>query len=409
MTKTQGPNPKAEAGHGFGSGIAVACVIAIGAPIAMTQAPSKRDSRRPPPCRWDLVIGSLIGFWVLVVGHFLLRFLVIGHFFSACDTPVMLITDAHLDLSYNALAGRDVLKPAVDQPADGPFVPTVGLPDLQKGGVGLICATVFTEPTPDVDKAYAEGQKHLDWYRRHESAGTFKFAKSADDLVRPHTGQLAIMLMEGADPLRTPADVADWHAAGLRAVGLAWKQTRYAGGTGDPGPLTAAGIELVPVLDQFGIVHDTSHLAEQSFWQLLDIATGPVMASHSNCRAFVPTDRQLSDDMIRAIIARGGVIGINFFDKFLLRPGVHGTRRANLADVVEHIKHICDLAGSADHAGLGTDMDGGLGRDQIPVEIVTSADLPKTADALSAGGFDDAAVEKIMGTNWVRFFTTALK
>jgi membrane dipeptidase len=320
----------------------------------------------------------------------------------------MLIADAHLDLSYNALAGRDVLKPAKDQPADGPFIPTVGLPDLARGGVSLVCATVFTEPTPDADQSYAHGQAHLAWYQKQESAGTMRFAKTAEDLARPGSGQLAILLMEGADPFRTPADVANWHAAGLRAVGLAWKQTRYAGGTGDPGPLTAAGVALVPVLDRFGIVHDTSHLAEQSFWQLLDLATGPVMASHSNCRAFVPTDRQLSDEMIRAIVARGGVIGINFFDKFLLRPEVYGTRRATLADVVEHMKHVCDLAGNTDHVGLGTDMDGGLGRDQIPVEIVTSADMPRMGDALSAGGFDDESVAKILGLNWTRFFTASL-
>ena len=112
---------------------------------------------------------------------------------------------------------------------------------------------------------------------------------------------------------------------------------------------------------QIGIIHDVSHLAEESFWQLLDISSGPVMASHSNCRAIVPTDRQLSDEMIGALISRGAVIGINFFDRFLLPPAEIG-RRADLGDVVRHIRHICDLAGNAQHVGLGTDMDGGLGR-----------------------------------------------
>src|SRR5437764_14656313 len=107
--------------------------------------------------------------------------------------------------------------------------------------------------------------------------------------------QHAIMLLEGADPLRTPADVAAWHSAGLRIVGLAWRQTRYAGGTGAPGPLTNDAIALVKELDRFGIIHDASHLAEQSFWQLLDLTDGPVIASHSNCRSIVPTDRQSSD------------------------------------------------------------------------------------------------------------------
>src|ERR1019366_6446786 len=123
---------------------------------------------------------------------------------------------------------------------------------------------------------------------------------------------------------------------------------------------------------------------------------GPAIASHSNCRARVPTDRQLSDEMIKAIVQRGGVIGINFFDKFLLPPDEYGKRRATLADVVWHTRHICDLAGDCAHVGLGTDMDGGLGREQIPREIATSADLPKVADALADGGFAAADVTAIM-------------
>jgi membrane dipeptidase len=165
---------------------------------------------------------------------------------------------------------------------------------------------------------------------------------------------------------------------------------------------------MVRTLDEHRIIHDLSHLAEESFWQLLDLSDGPVMASHSNCRAIVPTDRQLSDEMIKAIVERDGVIGINFFDKFLLPPDEYGTRRATLADVARHARHICDLTGDARHVGIGTDMDGGLGRDEIPQEIITSADLPRVAEALAAAGFGDEDVHGFMGGNWVRFFRRAL-
>jgi membrane dipeptidase len=323
----------------------------------------------------------------------------------------MRIVDAHLDLSYNALSGRDVLRPAAEQAPDDGGIPTVGLPDLRRGGVGLVCATVFCAPAYDghagyatADQAHAEGQRHLDWYRGQTRAGQFQFVRSPSDLDRDTNAQQAILLLEGADPLRTEQDVADWHAAGLRIVGLAWRSTRHAGGTGCPGPLTAEGIATVQHLDRRGIIHDASHLAEQSFWDLLGLSAGPVMASHSNCRSIVPTDRQLSDDMARALFARGGVIGINFFDRFLLPPDQYGKRRATLDDVITHVKHLCDLAGDAAHVGLGTDMDGGLGRNEIPVEIQTSADLPRLADALSAAGYGDAAVAGIMGENWLRFF-----
>jgi membrane dipeptidase len=333
----------------------------------------------------------------------------------------VLIVDAHLDLAYNALRGRDVLRPAAEQTGDEEGIPTVGLPDLRAGGVGLVCATVFCAPSIDgkpgyrtAQEAHEEAAAQLAWYQRQQSDRRMRFVREPPDL--PHLsdaapadgGQPAILLLEGADPLRSPDDVRRWFDAGLRVVGLAWKRTRHAGGTGAPGPLTPEGLRLVQELDRFGIIHDASHLAEESFWQLLDVSGGPVIASHSNCRRIVPTDRQLSDDMIRAIVARGGVIGINFYDKFLLPPGEYGTRRATLADVARHIQHVCDLAGNAACVGLGTDMDGGLGREQIPQEIKTSADLPRVAQALSAAGFGDAEVTEIMGANWLHFFHRAL-
>jgi membrane dipeptidase len=140
----------------------------------------------------------------------------------------------------------------------------------------------------------------------------------------------------------------------------------------------------------------------------MDLASGPVIASHSNCRAIVPGDRHLSDDMIRAIAQRGGVIGINFYDKFLLPPGEHGMRRATLNDVVRHVKHICDLTGSANHVGIGTDMDGGLGREQIPVEVETIADLPAVGDALAGAEFPSDDIDAVLALNWLRFFSRHL-
>jgi len=335
----------------------------------------------------------------------------------------MLIVDAHLDLSYNADRGRDVRRPASEQQIIGDEIPTVGLPDLKAGGVGLICATLFCLPASaaiagdprgyrDAEEARARALSQLDWYRRCASDGLIRLVRSRADLKADQAAGShslpAILLLEGADALRSPTDVSAWFEAGMRIVGLAWKRTRYAGGTGDPGPLTRDGVALVRELDRFKIIHDTSHLAEESFWQLLDLTAGPVIASHSNCRSIVPTDRQLSDEMIRALVKRDAVIGINFFDKFLLPPSDYGKRRATLADVVVHVKHICDLAGNAKQIGLGTDMDGGLGRDQIPTEIRTSADLPRVAEALSGAGFCDIEITGIMGANWLRFFEAHL-
>jgi membrane dipeptidase len=326
----------------------------------------------------------------------------------------MQIVDAHLDLSYNAVRGRPVQLPANLQKPDEEGIPTVGLPDLRQGGVNLVCATIFCAPSIEgspgyrsEDEAHAAAIKQLNWYQQQESTGAIRFCRRADE-ISGLPGLGAILLLEGADPIRNEADLQEFWNAGLRIVGLAWKQTRFAGGTGAPGPLTLQGIQAVKAFDHFGIIHDTSHLAEASFWQLLQLTQGPVMASHSNCRAIVPTDRQLSDEMIHAIGERGGIIGINFFDKFLLPPEEYGKRRATLEDVVKHVRHICDLLGNCNQVGLGTDMDGGLGRNEIPVEIETSADLPKVADALIAGGFSDGDVSGMMGDNWRRYFSKNL-
>src|SRR5205814_2888835 len=187
--------------------------------------------------------------------------------------------------------------------------------------------------------------------------------------------------------LRNEKDVEWFWEAGVRLVGLAWKRTRHAGGTGAPGPLTAEGRQMVKMLDRKRIIHDASHLAEESFWDLLKMSDGPVMASHSNCRAFVPTDRQLSDEMIRALVKRGAVIGMNFYDKFLVPPEEFRKRKANLNDLLRHVRRGCDLAGDAEHVGIGTDMDGGFGREEIPEEIRDSGDLPKIAQFVGANGF----------------------
>ncbi len=361
----------------------------------------------------------------------------------------MLIVDAHLDLAYNATRGRDPRMPAKDQPVVENEIATVGLPDLRAGNVGLVCATIFCEPKgphggyTTAEEARQQALTQLAWYRSCADEGLIRFAVTPldlpDDVMRgtgfqpvsvaqndehhylqysshglkaraTATPLSALLLLEGADAIRTPDDLPEWHAAGLRIVGLAWKHTRFAGGTGAPGPLTAEGRELVKALDQFKIIHDTSHLAEESFWNLMDLTTGPVIASHSNCRTIVGEgDRHLTDEMIREIAKRNGVIGINFFDRFLLPKDQYGKRRATLHDVIAHIKHICDLTGSARHVAIGTDMDGGLGREQIPMEIRTSADLPRVAGVLEESGFCGEDIERIMSANWLNLLCAALQ
>ena len=329
----------------------------------------------------------------------------------------MQIIDAHLDLAYNALRGRAILLPAREQTPDEDGTPSVGLPDLRAGNVNLICATLYCDPWSDklqlgyrnAEEARAAAMSQLHWYQTQLAAGQMRLIRTPSDLQSQSSITPAmILLMEGADPLRTPEDVAEWFTAGLRIVGLAWRRTRHAGGTGEPGPLTPEGRATVRALDAVGIIHDTSHLAEESFWQLLDQTAGPIFASHSNCRALIPTDRQLSDEMIKALAARNGVVGINFFDKFLLSAEKYGKERATLHDVIAQIRHLADLLGNCAHIGIGTDMDGGFGSEHLPQELQTAADMPRLADALAAANFSDTDIAGILSANFLRFFKKSL-
>ena len=164
-------------------------------------------------------------------------------------------------------------------------------------------------------------------------------------------------------------------------VGLAhYGPSQYAYGTASAGPITARGKELLRSWTRSGMIQDMSHLTDQSFYESLDLFKGPIFASHSNCRALVPGDRQISDDMIKAMIERDAVIGA-VFDAWMLAAelGARGDhkRACTIANVVDHIDHVCQLAGNADHAAIGTDLDGGYGIEQTPHDLDTIVDVQK--------------------------------
>ncbi len=211
--------------------------------------------------------------------------------------------------------------------------------------------------------------------------------------------------MEGADPIRDPGQVGRWFADGLRLVGMTWAAgTRYAGGNQRLGPLTPLGAELVRALDEYGIIHDASHLSDEALAGLLEIARGPIVATHSNCRTLVGlSQRHLRDDQVRAIAERGGVIGLNLFSRFLVREG-----RATIDDCVAHVQHLGDLMGHRRGVALGTDMDGGFGPGELPLDLDHPRKLEALADALRTAGWSDQDVEGFAYGNWRRFLDQSL-
>lgn len=350
-----------------------------------------------------------------------------------------MFVDGHLDIAYNVFSARRDFEAGVAaiRAAEDPHNPqlgaaTVGLPDLRRGGVGLVFATLFTLPagaagtdlpaafsyvTPA--EAHAQAHAQLDYYRGLAERGLARLITTRADLAAhvaawPTDGCLGIVvLMENGDPICEPAEVAWWAERGVRIVGPAWQATRYCGGTRQPGPLTPLGRALLPHLAAAGLILDVSHMAEESFWEALALWDGPIIASHSNSRSLVAerlADRHLSDAMIRALVERGAVIGAVLYNAFLAAGYTRGDpkERYGLDLLVRHIDRVCQIAGDAEHAAIGSDLDGGLGREQIPRELDSVADMPHLAAALADHGYGDADIARIMGQNWLRLLERSL-
>jgi membrane dipeptidase len=221
-----------------------------------------------------------------------------------------------------------------------------------------------------------------------------------------------VLLMEGADPIVEPEQVAEWHARGLRVVGLAWTMTRYSGGTRGLGPLTDLGRELLRAMRPLNMILDLAHMAPEACYAALDLYDGPLFASHANPLRFRPDrpDRNLSDEIITLIAQRGGAIGIMPYNLFLIEGWKTGDPKeaATMDHVVAAIDYVCQLTGSARHVGIGSDFDGGFGPEAAPVGFDTLVDLQKIGPALAARGYNDEDISAIMSGNFLRILRAGL-
>ncbi len=353
-------------------------------------------------------------------------------------TSPLLVVDAHQDIAYNYLAfGRDYRESAfTKREREGVYVQqqrsgsaTLGLPDALLGRVALVFSTLFVAPrkrtslyetvtytTPQ--EAYTIATRQWDYYQRlaDEDARLRLVSRQADlDAVlatwadgRPleNAQQGLVLLMEGADPILEPKQFEEWYERGVRAVGLAWERTRYAGGTNAPGGLTSLGRELLEVMASFNVLLDLSHMAEEAYMEALDRYEGKsIIASHSNLRRFVDTDRQLSDVMVSRLAERDGVIGVVFYNHFLNRDWRTGEPRSRvpLSRVIDIIDAICQMTGSAAHVGIGTDLDGGFGVEDAPEGINSVMDLYSgISGGLRSRGFAEQDIAAILGGNMLR-------
>jgi membrane dipeptidase len=354
-----------------------------------------------------------------------------------------LIIDSHLDLAWNALIlNRDLTRQRSDLNAseatstDGPFRghATTVFPEMRVGNIGICVGTLvagassaggaarFTFSAVEIANSIALGQ--MNYYDRLADRGEVRMIRSRQDLVS-HAADWAgmsgrdtlpvgiIVAFEGCDSVTSPSEAELWFKRGVRCASLVhYGSGRYAGGTGTEEPLHLQGRELLTEFQRLGIVLDVTHLSDTAFWQVVDAYRGPLFASHQNCRALVNRQRQFTDEQLKVIINRGGVIG-SACDNWMLSPAWPASgsdepspARENvpISAVADHIDHVCQLAGNTRHAAIGSDLDGGFGTEQSPWGLDSIADLQKLDGILAERGYSSDDILQIFSGNWLRFF-----
>jgi membrane dipeptidase len=345
--------------------------------------------------------------------------------------------DADLDLACLAENGRDMTRRVAD--CGGPWLPaSVTFPTLAEGGVAACLGTIFTEmdgddavryPAEDAEAAHAAGVRQLERYESWEREGRIELWKwqgggagkwQSGEVAERQSGEqerrpirLGI-LMECADPIRTPDELGWWAERGVMAVGMAWARgSRYAAGNSEPScsspvGLTGLGRALARRIDELGLVHDVSHLSDRALADLFSLTDRRVMASHSNCRALLDgkNQRHLTDEAIGEIGRRGGVIGLNLVRNFI-RTGLNRedpNDRPSIDEAIGHVEHVCGIMGRRSGVGMGSDLDGGISAHDLPAGIDGPRDFVKFAAALERRGWSAAEVEGFAWGNWARFF-----
>jgi membrane dipeptidase len=356
----------------------------------------------------------------------------------------MFTIDAHLDLAMNAMEWNRDLRKSVgeirerekgmkDKPDRGNNV--VSFQELRKGNIGMVVATQiarYVAPGNNLpgwnspEQAWAQTQGQLAWYKAMEDEGELTPIRNLSELEKQLTAWNNgkpndkkpigyILSLEGADSIVTVSHLEKAYNYGLRAVGPGhYGPGRYAQGTNASGGMGQAGRALLKEMERLNIILDATHLCDDSFWEAMEHFHGNVWASHNNVRALVDHNRQFSDDMIKELVGRGAVIG-GVMDTWMMVPGwqrgvsTPEGMKCNLEVLIDHMDHICQIAGNANHIGIGSDLDGAFGKEQSPYDLETIADLQKIPALLLKRGYSEEDVKNVMHGNWLRFLRRAWK
>lgn len=355
-----------------------------------------------------------------------------------------MIVDAHQDIAWNMQTfNRDYLRNLEEtrKLEAGTIAPKhiddtlLGWDAYIEGQVGIIFATLFACPirksegvwdkvcygTPEEARQLYRSQ--LDTYERmlNDHADKYRLLKSGQD-IESHLSDIEfsesnyqlglVLLMEGSEGILDIDELEEWWQRGVRIIGPAWAGNQYCGGTSEPGGFSKAGFGLLEGMADLGFILDISHLDQLGAREAIDLYEGQIIATHSNAATLVrdrDTNRHLTDEVINGIIEREGVIGVVLYNPFLLAGLKKGDARdpVQLEHVITQIDYICQMAGNAQHCGIGSDFDGGFGLQSVPTGINSIADLKKLGGLLAEKGYEDEDISAIFGGNWTRMLKSA--
>jgi membrane dipeptidase len=230
-----------------------------------------------------------------------------------------------------------------------------------------------------------------------------------------------LLSFEGAEPIGNDLDLlAIFRELGVRGIGLVWSRRNFVADgcffskkrEGKKGGLTDFGVRVLEEAARLGMFIDVSHLNDEGFWDVMEFHDGPLIASHSNCRALVDSPRNLTDEQIKAIAEKGGVIGMNAYAAFVRED--YKERRAGVEDLLDHLDHVVELVG-VDHVGMGFDFCSGFkdfmsfSKEEVEYEVLDGhKEMHLWVRGLLERGYGEEDIRKILGGNFMDFFQRIL-
>lgn len=323
--------------------------------------------------------------------------------------------DGHFDLTYEVTNRRERGQTQV--------IEKEYLSQFKQGDINLLVSAIFIHDffLPEMGLRRALDQINCLHEEIDESPGLFRLCRTTGEAVNAKNGgETALFLsLEGAEPLQNDLGLLRiFYELGVRGLGLVWSRRNYVGDgvffadkrKGQQGGLTAFGIELIEKAEKLGMFIDVSHLNDTGFWDVIEVAKKPIIASHSNCRSLAPSKRNLTDEQITAISRTGGVIGMNSINVFIRENG----EEATIANFIDHVDHIATVGG-VEHVGLGFDLCDSfpdyltVGRTLETSDVVkTHAGLGEFTAELVVRGYSDEQILGILGGNFMRVFRQIL-